>query len=59
MVRFCWQRTTMECAGKRSATPLLCQRESGVALRFAAAIHNFVSSVHLNPCLSALDLKFS
>jgi hypothetical protein len=23
----------MECDGKRSATPLLCRRESGVALR--------------------------
>src|SRR5436190_17565121 len=39
----------MECGGKRSATPLLCQRESGVALRFAAALHNFIAgspSIH-------------
>jgi hypothetical protein len=35
----------MECGGKRSATPLLRRTESGVALRFAAALHNFVTGV--------------
>jgi hypothetical protein len=38
----------MECGGKRSATPLSLWHKGGVALPFAAALHNFDTGVQLD-----------